>query len=84
MAIHLIDMKCDDCKQVFEYDKGSILNSTPENVKCIHCGSYNTYRYFSSATFDIAEGICGNEKTGYSKGIVNHPSKYGKFKGTRV
>ena len=80
-----IDMKCEDCSEVFEISKGSIMATTPEDVECPKCKSINTHRHFASVTIDVAEGRFGNAKNGYQNGVTyHHSSLIGKVKGTRV
>jgi putative FmdB family regulatory protein len=76
------DFKCKDCGKVFEIARGYNENF-PEHPVCPTCNSINTIRKYSIGAVDVAEGRYGNASTGYSKGIVYHPSKFGKFKGKR-
>lgn len=78
------DYKCTNCGNVFEYFKISIVEDFPKLQTCQKCGQ-EAKRIYSKLTFDIAEGICGNSKNGYSKGITYHPgSLMGKMKGVKV
>lgn len=78
------DYACDSCNIVFEYGKKNDLESFPKKVKCPECGAENkTRRIFSTIMTDIAEGLYGNAKSGYSKGFAYHPSPY-SAKGTKV
>ena len=80
-----VDYRCEDCKKVTEYDKGTAMNDAPEHIICSHCGSEKTYRVFGFQAFDIAEGMYGNAKSGYSKGFTYHCNSLApKAKGTKV
>lgn len=82
---HFVDMKCEKCGTIFEYDKGSILNSTPDKIKCPECkSSKHTHKVFDILATSTAEGLCGNAKTGYSKGITYHCSTLTSGKGTKI
>jgi hypothetical protein len=81
----LVDYRCEDCNEVTEYDKVSIVNDSPKNIECSKCGSLNTYRIFGCATYEVAEGILGNARNGYSKGHVYHTAlSTPKKKGTVI
>lgn len=76
----LIDVCCDDCGHIFEYDK-----KTDEKIKCEKCGSLNTYRKWSTLNFQVSTGLLGNAANGYSKGHVYHTApSTPKKKGTLI
>ena len=79
-----VDYKCEKCDEITEYDKGSALVDAPKNIECSHCGSKKTHRVFGCQGYSVAEGIMGNAKNGYSKGIINHPSTLFHGKGTKI
>lgn len=82
-----IEMQCEEkkCKEVFDFDKGSILNDTPKDVECPKCGSKKTRRIYGIAATDVAEGLCGNASSGYSNNFADHHSGLsGRVRGTRV
>lgn len=72
----IVDIKCDDCKNIFEYDKLSISNDVPSDIECPKCKSKNTHRVFGFQAFDVGTGMMGNASNGYSKGVVYHDSKF--------
>ena len=80
-----IEMKCDDCNEIWEYNKESIMASTPTDLPCPKCESLNTHRSWGIGAIDIAEGKFGNSKNNYQQGVIYHPSTMmGKVKGTKV
>ena len=80
-----IDMRCEECNEVFEISKGSVLADTPKNVECPKCGSTNTRKKFAVGATDTAEGMYGNAKNNYQNGVTYHSSSLvGKVKGTKV
>jgi hypothetical protein len=83
--MHFKDYQCEneECKHVFQGKKKRILDDWPK-LKCPKCGCENTYVIFSIGGIDISLGRLGNATNGYTTGITEHPSKYGKYKGTRV
>ncbi|HOE39297.1 MAG TPA: hypothetical protein PLY69_06930 [Bacteroidales bacterium] len=78
------DFKCSDCLYTWEIMVKSFLEDFPKTPECPVCKSTNTSRLYSIVTTDVAEGLAGNFESGYSKGIVYHPSKFGKFKGKKI
>ena len=80
----IIDMICDSCESIFEYDKVSIVSDTPKKIKCPKCGGIKTHRLYSILATDVGEGLCGNAKNGYQKGVTYHRSQLSSGKGTRV
>lgn len=81
------DFKCEDCDHIFTVEKESSLDSFPERgeLECPECGSNNTFRVWGCGAIEVSEGMMGNAKNGYSKGITYHRSSIvGKVKGTRV
>lgn len=76
------DFKCESCGIVFELMRND-FEDFPTNPNCPECRSGQTYRKFSLCATDVAEGLCGNEKNGYSKGISQHVSRFGRFKGNK-
>lgn len=81
----MVDYRCEECEEVTEYDKGSMLNDAPKNIKCSKCGSKKTYRIFGCQAYEVCEGLQGNARTGYSKGVTYHSSQFTpKRKGTKV
>lgn len=79
----LVDIKCIDCKNIYEVSKGSILDDFISG-NCPKCGSKNTKRIWSVGGVDIAQGNLGNAKSGYGKEFTYHPSKYGKYRGQKI
>jgi len=72
-----IDMVCDDCFFIWEHDKGSILNDSPNGTICPNCGSNNTRRSFKGTiATEVQEGKCGNAKTTYTTSMVSHGSTF--------
>ena len=82
----LIDVKCTRCEILFEFDKGSILNDTPKDIKCPQCKkSDKTHRSYNTPATAIAEGACGNAETGYSTSITYHKNSLSpSAKGTKI
>jgi len=84
----IIEMRClnKDCEtDLFDYDKGSIMNDTPEGIKCPTCGSKKTHRVYGVLATEVCEGLLGNAKNSYNKGVINHRSNLaGNLKGKRV
>lgn len=78
--MRIADYKCKDCDFIFEGIRKD-FEEWPINLQCPKCGSKNTIKKFGKFVSGVAEGKCGNASTGYSTGIVSHPSKFGKFKG---
>lgn len=79
-----VDIKCDTCNHIWEYDKGSVMNDVPKNIICPLCTSTKTRRVFGFQAFDVAQGRLGNAKDQYSNGIVYHKSRLAGGRGTRV
>lgn len=77
------DFSCDDCNHVEEVWKARIVDDFVYE-KCVKCGSKNVRMVFGNITSDVAVGSMGNASTNYSNSPVYHPSKYGKFSGTRI
>lgn len=78
------DYKCNDCDNIFEVWLTNDLENFPEDPLCYECGSQETRRIYGSVNTDVCEGYCGNYETNYEKNFTYHPSKFGRFKGTRV
>ena len=79
------DYKCENCKTIFEYYKKSVIESFPKVIECPNCKCGAKRIYSGKLNFDVAEGIQGNSKNSYSKGITYHPgSLVGKMKGTKI
>jgi hypothetical protein len=70
-----IDVVC-ECSNVWEVDKGSMLNDTPTDLICPSCGSKKIRRLYGKFASDVAEGICGNAKTKYERSHTYHPSTF--------
>lgn len=77
------DFICNDCKHVEEVSKKQMIDDFVY-TECVKCGSGNVSMVFAVLDTDTCEGHCGNAKTKYNNSMTYHPSKYGKFKGTRV
>jgi len=83
--MNLTDAICEDCKHVFTVSKKSCMESWSEmEFECPECGSKNTRVKYSVGDIDIAVGIHGNGQTKYDREFVYKPSRYGKFRGTKV
>jgi len=79
------DYKCSNCQKIFEYYKASFIEDFPKIVECPECKCSASRLYTGNLVFDIAEGLCGNARSGYSKGITYHPgSLVGKMRGKRI
>jgi DNA-directed RNA polymerase subunit RPC12/RpoP len=77
------DYQCEKCELIFQGTKNRLADDWPK-LKCPECGSENTYTLFNIGGIDIGEGKLGNASNGYTTGIAYHPSRYGKYKGTRI
>ncbi len=81
----LNDAKCEDCGEVFTVSKRTIMENWSElHFDCEICGSANTRILTSTCEYDVAVGILGNGHTKFDREFVNKPSRYGKFKGTKI
>jgi hypothetical protein len=79
------DYKCGNCFKVFEFYKASVIQDFPKQTECPECGCSANRKYSGSVLTEVAEGLCGNSKTGYGTGITYHPTSIvGKVKGTRI
>jgi hypothetical protein len=78
------DFRCEECNTIFEICVEDIKYDFPKNPECTKCKSIKTHRKFTNILIDVAEGRYGNSKTGYTKGIVYHPSRFGQFHGKKV
>ena len=79
----VVDYKCNECGNVFEVSKPTIMDEYPDSP-CPECKSSNTYRVWSIRTTNISQGKCGTAKDGYTGGVMNHRSEWGNMKGTRI
>jgi putative FmdB family regulatory protein len=78
------DYRCNVCGNVFDYYKKSFVEDFPSTIICNKCES-EAKRIYSRLVFDIAEGKCGNSKSGYKTGMTYHPgSIVGKMKGKKI
>ena len=77
------DFKCEDCNHIEEVIKARMIDDFVYD-KCIQCGSTNVHMIFGNVSTDVAEGNLGNAETKYQNSLTYHPSKYGKFKGTKI
>lgn len=71
------------CGLVFEHWKIKALESFPEFVDCIECGS-KSKRIWKFGTFDIARGRLGNYKNNYNTSTANKKSELGVYKGVKI
>jgi putative FmdB family regulatory protein len=76
------DFICCDCNKIFEVFKKNPFNEF--ELVCPDCGSLKAKRVYSIPMTDVAIGQYGNNSNGYAKEPTYFPSKFGKFKGTRV
>ncbi len=78
-----IDVKCEKCEIIYEVSKKSIMDDFVLG-KCPKCGSKKVKRVWNIGAMDMAVGKLGNSSTSFNTGPVSHPSKFGKYKGTRI
>ena len=81
----LNDAKCEDCGEVFTVSKKTTMENWEDlHFDCEKCGSTNTRILPSTPATDTAIGLLGNGHTKFDREFVYKPSRYGKFKGTKV
>jgi cytochrome c-type biogenesis protein CcmH/NrfF len=68
------DYKCADCGHMTEYRKEYGIDF-PEHLECEKCQG-DMIKQFSAPLVDVAEGMLGNAKNGYSNSTVYHRSAY--------
>lgn len=79
-----IDVKCQDCGNIFEVYKRNVLENFVLKP-CPECNSTNIKRVWDIGATDIAQGYQGNSKKGYGKQMTYHPSSLtGKVKGKKI
>ncbi len=81
----LNEAECCDCKEIFTVSKKSIMeNWSNLHFDCEECGSSNTRILIGKPEIDVAVGILGNGHTKFDREFVSKPSRFGKFRGTKV
>jgi predicted nucleic acid-binding Zn ribbon protein len=83
MSYIFCDYKCKDCGHIYQVTKKTVAEDFPKK-KCPECKSKNTSRVYNRLAYDVCEGMAGNQKTGYSKSVVYHPTAYGNLKRTKI
>ena len=85
MGFCFVDIKCDSCQNIWEYDKGSMMNDIDVDVKCPECGSKKWHRIFAVSATDVAGGKLGKGSTKFDNNVIYHPSSLSpNSKGKRI